>query len=500
MRWIPVGNRLVVSRPLGRDTEASSVDFSEDDEGPDEPASALPEGPLVLTRLCLELSDAVRNAQKDAQHFLQNHRELLGLEEGSNLLQAFLDRVWPHQAPTTLIASNISFNREHPQWLLRPVNHGPNAASYAALHQTLAMIAYRRKGRLVVKGFELAPHVAPRDHELEVTAPLFWNPSDLYMEGDDLDAMEELPFHREETQKRLESWRAYLNWKEELIKKQQLKVPYLAWQWTGAAQMSFLVKQADLPHRLPEGQDLSAIPPEPEQDRNEQERPKRPPRSPEPIKIGEVDGVVLVEPRNKQARELWEEHLSGNAPLRQISFRLDEDHASVLRSKTNPLPPKGVLVSSIVRELAPLKNQRHAIDRLQNSQGFCPRLADFLFSSKSASLPSEPPTPLEPIPGTRQLNPGQALAVAKTLAAPDLSLIQGPPGTGKTTVIAELCLRVARQGGRVLVTSQTNLAVDNALSRLVDRPELRRLRIGEEDRVDDDFREFWPTTWWSAGS
>ena len=66
------------------------------------------------------------------------------------------------------------------------------------------------------------------------------------------------------------------------------------------------------------------------------------------------------------------------------------------------------------------------------------------------------------------LNEKQLEAVTKSVLAKDLALIQGPPGTGKTTVIAEIIWQEIRRNPdcRILLTSQTNLAVDNALERL----------------------------------
>ena len=62
---------------------------------------------------------------------------------------------------------------------------------------------------------------------------------------------------------------------------------------------------------------------------------------------------------------------------------------------------------------------------------------------------------------------------------------QGPPGTGKTTVISEIVYQLAIRNKRVLIASQTNLAVNNALSRLVDYPGIRAIRLGAERKLDE---------------
>ncbi|MFX1465813.1 MAG: AAA domain-containing protein [Promethearchaeota archaeon] len=47
-------------------------------------------------------------------------------------------------------------------------------------------------------------------------------------------------------------------------------------------------------------------------------------------------------------------------------------------------------------------------------------------------------------------------------------LIHGPPGTGKTTVISELVLQLFKRNQRILITSHTNIAVDNALEKIIE--------------------------------
>ena len=78
-------------------------------------------------------------------------------------------------------------------------------------------------------------------------------------------------------------------------------------------------------------------------------------------------------------------------------------------------------------------------------------------------------------------------AVRGALAAEDVYLVQGPPGTGKTTVIAEIINQATQRGERVLVASQTNVAVDNAFSRLASRRNVRPIRwLGHFASLDPD--------------
>ena len=70
--------------------------------------------------------------------------------------------------------------------------------------------------------------------------------------------------------------------------------------------------------------------------------------------------------------------------------------------------------------------------------------------------------------------------------------IQGPPGTGKTTVIVEAIKRrlAANPDERILVTSHSNLAVDNALERLAGTPGMRAVRVARAERVHPTVERF----------
>ncbi|WP_301151026.1 DEAD/DEAH box helicase [Metapseudomonas otitidis] len=94
--------------------------------------------------------------------------------------------------------------------------------------------------------------------------------------------------------------------------------------------------------------------------------------------------------------------------------------------------------------------------------------------------------------------PGKATAAKKIIEAAlvesNLYLIQGPPGTGKTTCIVELLYQLftAKPDSRVLVVSQQNTAVDNALDRFLEQfPGFSSnvLRIGNDvDKVQVEVR------------
>ena len=133
-----------------------------------------------------------------------------------------------------------------------------------------------------------------------------------------------------------------------------------------------------------------------------------------------------------------------------------------------------LLVNDPQKRAGSLKREKDGLERLQNMQAPC-NLHHWIFDiSKAKPGPSEPPALKHPL--VDQLNEQQEFAVRSALAAPEVYLIQGPPGTGKTTVIAELTNQLTHENQRVLIASQTNLAVDNALGRLKSKTNVRPVR------------------------
>lgn len=65
----------------------------------------------------------------------------------------------------------------------------------------------------------------------------------------------------------------------------------------------------------------------------------------------------------------------------------------------------------------------------------------------------------------------QQKAIINAIHREPLTIIQGPPGTGKTTVITEIVFQILNKSpdAKILITSQTNNAVDNVLDNLLEK-------------------------------
>ena len=144
----------------------------------------------------------------------------------------------------------------------------------------------------------------------------------------------------------------------------------------------------------------------------------------------------------------------------------------------------GFLALSAIGDFVLIRRFQQAIEQLEKDECYSPNLAMWLFDVRNARTPEEDnDKKIDKWLNPRiEKNENQKEAVYKMLAAPDLCLIQGPPGTGKTTVIAEAIYQFVRRGNRVLIASQSNDAVDNALERLIDSPEIRAIRLGQKGR------------------
>jgi len=174
---------------------------------------------------------------------------------------------------------------------------------------------------------------------------------------------------------------------------------------------------------------------------------------------------------------------------------------------------KQLFESKIINSIEPnLTGDIEKINRLKNSLDNIlsgknlqnPKLKDFIFDAEKATKiddieyqinsSSENYRDLDYHLLNSRINDPQKQAIIKTLLAEDLALIQGPPGTGKSTAIAEIIWQHIRKNPeeRILLTSETNLAVDNAIDRIVNNNHnlVKPVRIGGEEKLEMEGRQF----------
>ncbi len=91
---------------------------------------------------------------------------------------------------------------------------------------------------------------------------------------------------------------------------------------------------------------------------------------------------------------------------------------------------------------------------------------------------------LKILPSFKKLNISQQEAFKNAISITDpISIIQGPPGTGKTETITQLIKYYRNKGEKVIVSSQTNVAIKNVLSKLT-----------SNDKIEDSIISIWLTS------
>lgn len=301
-----------------------------------------------------------------------------------------------------------------------------------------ALRALRVVDRLAVQATPLLPSERVYRGEIALESRFF---APAYCDGEALAFLQALPAAAEEEPSPADHWKDYLEWLRSLAAtKSRQSLPYSSWTKIHERRVRFFLKDP-----LPVDRLRQAL-------QDEELRAgtdARDPRSPQ----GLFRRVTVLPDRRGAKR-----------PALDVEFDAPTwDGLS--------LPQHGELRIAVEGELAALEIQGNGLRRLAEKQAQNPRLPDWLFDIAKA-LPIDA-SALAPWTPELELNPEQREAVSRALAMDDLLLLWGPPGTGKTTVIAEICAQYASRGRRVLVASQANLAVEQALQRLPERPWLR---------------------------
>ena len=179
--------------------------------------------------------------------------------------------------------------------------------------------------------------------------------------------------------------------------------------------------------------------------------------------------------------------LNSNRSKKIIEIELNPKYKELARrSEWQPKSYKEVVFSNFA-ELSQVRRLRKGFKDLQDGLAANANLEKVLFEERPVVRISKEKKELI---FHNQLNEFQQEAVTGAMTSNDLYVIQGPPGTGKTTVISEICHQNVKAGLRTLVASQANLAVDNALGRLLSHQDIRILRYGRTDSIEEEGKKF----------
>lgn len=153
--------------------------------------------------------------------------------------------------------------------------------------------------------------------------------------------------------------------------------------------------------------------------------------------------------------------------------------------KVNNIPQSGYLFENTNKKEEEKNRQLEAIRKVDKNEVQNPDLIYYLFKPDELPQVYSEHTELEKVwqkdkksgkPLSYSFN--QQKAIQNGLTKSPLSVIQGPPGTGKTTVITEIVFQILakKPEAKILITSQTNNAVDQVLENLL-KNEIPILRL-----------------------
>lgn len=153
--------------------------------------------------------------------------------------------------------------------------------------------------------------------------------------------------------------------------------------------------------------------------------------------------------------------------------------------------PSSLTIYLLLKPYAEIQ-QQHALSQFRRGQVVNPVIQAFCFDTSLMHASSDKNRTISGYFNKDLLNnSSQREAVERAFSEKNMYIIQGPPGTGKTTVIKELVEQtlISDNFARVLIVSQANVAVDNALSGLVSNHSSDIVRCGNGHKVSPQLQQ-----------
>lgn len=182
----------------------------------------------------------------------------------------------------------------------------------------------------------------------------------------------------------------------------------------------------------------------------------------------------------------WDVRVGGNRSVVRGEVVNQSEDTITLHFKREPksIPRSGELSPYLGPAQRAHDRQADAVRRIRDGHSTRSDLRDLLVDPREIAHPNsiDPPAWIRP-----DLDASKKGAVIAALGARDFVVVEGPPGTGKTSMITELVAQFLKRTptSKILIVSQTHVAVDNALDRLASAkiPGLVRLGQPEDPRI-----------------
>ena len=484
---------------------------------------SVPKPTICLDRIDLNFRSKAKWFDEAFEEFLRLHRTKLGLPDCRDLITTWLDLTWPQDAKSQLIITKLAPVEGKTFWNIRPKLNA--SSSIADGDQIPSFEVEEFGGHLIAQRFapDFQRPIGLYDHVLE--GMVFVDARRGEMRAEDLTKIRNLLHYAPSTSSRFAKWQEYLDWREKVTEENSKhRYAYKEWEFCkNDSEVRFYLanpQPIDLIKLRLQSQQLMAMPGvnAPGAATPSEQFSGR--RNNKAASAGTFQSITYLE--DSQHRQpssgkwiLRNHRKDSSAPKPAaekiaINVRLSPETRRRLSENTAAreglFPEEGDLAVDVSGEMATLRNQRQAIERLEQGKTINPRVAEWIFNSQKARVAVDSEL-FELFDKT--LNTDQSSSVHKGMVAPDMFLLLGPPGTGKTTVIAEFCRQTAKREKRVLIASQANLAVDNALSCVFpvecDTSYLRPLRMLDSKRegdMEEEFKRFLPhrvvTVWLNA--
>ena len=179
-------------------------------------------------------------------------------------------------------------------------------------------------------------------------------------------------------------------------------------------------------------------------------------------------------------------------------FWSDEDldlyfsFARVNEYVTREFGEKPVLVNILSGDVALYKRGKQALRDLREGNVKSPGIASYLFNISEFETSEDVLKREDIVWSNNSLDKYQKEAVYRAINSNSIFLLQGPPGTGKTQTITEMVYQYNKMGKKVLLSSQTHVAIDNVIERLPDELDVLPIRLVNSERKIKSNKSYLP--------